>query len=75
MSPRPAGSWRPAHDGTTTTRFKNVYSDLVTKDLSNMAGNSGNDDEHLEDLEDGAGCTEIWEKLSEHRAEGMAADD
>lgn len=29
------------------------------------------DDEcaHLDDLEDGAGCTEIWEKLSETRAE------
>jgi hypothetical protein len=40
-----------------------------------MAGNSGDDEKHLEDLEDGAGCTEIWEKLSEHRAEGMAADD
>lgn len=23
---------------------------------------------HLGDLEDGAGCTEIWEKLSEYRA-------
>lgn len=29
------------------------------------------DDEHLEDVEDGAGCTEIWETLSERRA----ADD
>jgi len=25
------------------------------------------DDAHLKDLEDGAGCTEIWEKLSEDR--------
>ena len=25
-------------------------------------------DEHLCDLEDGAGCTEIWEHLSEKRA-------
>ncbi|WP_435065112.1 hypothetical protein [Halobaculum sp. EA56] len=24
-------------------------------------------DDHLRDLEDGAGCTEIWEKLSEQR--------
>lgn len=30
-------------------------------------------DGHLQDLEDGAGCTEIWEKLSENRAE--QADD
>lgn len=26
------------------------------------------DDHHLQDLDDGAGCTEIWEKLSEQRA-------
>lgn len=26
-------------------------------------------DSHLEDLEDGAGCTEIWEKLSESRSD------
>lgn len=25
------------------------------------------DAEHLEDLEDGAGCVEIWEKLGEKR--------
>lgn len=24
-------------------------------------------DEHLRDLEDGSGCTEIWEHLSERR--------
>ena len=29
-------------------------------------------DDHLTDLEDGSGCTEIWEHLSERRAE---ADD
>lgn len=27
------------------------------------------DDEHLADVEEGAGCTEIWEHLSERRAE------
>ncbi|ATW88827.1 hypothetical protein halTADL_2080 [Halohasta litchfieldiae] len=27
------------------------------------------DREHLADLEDGAGCVEIWEQLSEHRDE------
>ncbi|MFB6087661.1 MAG: hypothetical protein ABEJ85_03995 [Haloarculaceae archaeon] len=26
------------------------------------------DDDHLEEIEDGAGCTEIWERLSEQRA-------
>lgn len=25
------------------------------------------DDEHLKDVEEGAGCTEIWEHLSERR--------
>ncbi|WP_224450191.1 hypothetical protein [Haloprofundus salilacus] len=30
------------------------------------------DDDHLSDLEDGAGCTEIWEHLSERRAEANA---
>jgi hypothetical protein len=30
--------------------------------------NLGDTDAHLTGLEDGAGCTEIWEKLSEHRA-------
>lgn len=27
------------------------------------------DDAHLADVEDGAGCTEIWEHLSERREE------
>lgn len=31
------------------------------------------DAEHLNDIEDGAGCTEIWEQLSERR--GAQADD
>lgn len=26
-------------------------------------------DDHLSDVEDGAGCTEIWEHLSEQREE------
>lgn len=33
-------------------------------------------DDHLDGLEDGAGCTEIWERLSEQRAaEQRASDD
>lgn len=33
-------------------------------------------DAHLADLEDGAGCTEIWEHLSDRReTENVAADD
>ena len=27
------------------------------------------DSDHLADVEDGAGCTEIWERLSERREE------
>jgi hypothetical protein len=30
---------------------------------------------HLSDVEDGAGCTEIWETLSEYREEAAAGDD
>jgi hypothetical protein len=39
-----------------------------------MSNSESLDDDraHLEDVEDGAGCTEIWEKLSETRAQ---ADD
>ena len=40
-----------------------------------MPVDTSTEDEHLEDLEDGAGCTEIWEHLSEQRADGMQADD
>ncbi|MBP1953328.1 hypothetical protein J2752_000209 [Halarchaeum rubridurum] len=30
---------------------------------------SNHEDAHLDDVEDGAGCTEIWERLSESRTE------
>lgn len=30
------------------------------------------DDEHLADVEEGAGCTEIWEHLSEKREQEQA---
>ena len=32
------------------------------------------DDEHLQDVPDGAGCTEIWEHLSAKREEESADD-
>lgn len=39
--------------------------------MSNQTGGqreqSGDDGDHLEDVPDGAGCTEIWETLSERR--------
>jgi len=31
------------------------------------AGDDAADTDHLDDLQAGAGCTEIWEHLSEHR--------
>jgi len=33
-----------------------------------MSNSKRDDAEHLQNLDDGAGCTEIWEKLSEQRA-------
>lgn len=33
------------------------------------------DRSHLEDVESGAGCTEIWETLSERRATAEASAD
>lgn len=32
-------------------------------------GDAGDGSRHLDDVEDGAGCTEIWERLSERREE------
>lgn len=33
------------------------------------AETESDDEDHLADVEDGAGCTEIWERLSERREE------
>ncbi|MEF8894603.1 hypothetical protein [Halodesulfurarchaeum sp.] len=38
-------------------------------------GGADGDRSHLEDVEAGAGCTEIWETLSERRAQAEAAAD
>jgi len=35
--------------------------------------NSEDNNDHLHELEDGSGCTEIWEKLSEKRTQ--SSDD
>ena len=32
------------------------------------------DDDHLADIEDGCGCTEIWEHLSEQREAEASSD-
>jgi len=34
-----------------------------------MSNRERGDDDHLQGLEDGAGCTEIWERLSENRTQ------
>jgi len=39
----------------------------VTKIMSNMDEPEPHPDDHLDEIEDGAGCTEIWEQLSEQR--------
>lgn len=45
-----------------------VESDAVESDADeDETRSTGCDASHLDDLEDGAGCTEIWEKLSENR--------
>jgi hypothetical protein len=33
------------------------------------------DGDHLDGVQDGAGCTELWDHLSEQRAENADADD
>lgn len=37
--------------------------------MSDCADPAERDDDHLDGVETGAGCTEIWEYLSEHREE------
>lgn len=48
-------------------------------DATDEEPNAGDDAEprtdHLDDVEEGAGCTEIWDHLSEKRAENEASSD
>ncbi|MFC5368464.1 hypothetical protein [Salinirubrum litoreum] len=37
---------------------------------ASVESDSARDDDHLADVEEGAGCTEIWEHLSEQRESG-----
>ena len=32
-------------------------------------GSTEKEDNHLDEVEDGCGCTEIWEHLSDHRVD------
>ena len=48
-------------------------SDTVTQKMSNQTP-SEDDDAHLADIPDGAGCTEIWERLSDDRDENLSGE-
>jgi hypothetical protein len=39
-------------------------------DENGTTGGGRSGDDHLSDIEDGCGCTEMWEHLSEQRAGG-----
>jgi len=39
----------------------------------NSSDDTGARTDHLDDIEEGAGCTEIWDHLSEKRAENEAS--
>ncbi|WP_166377231.1 hypothetical protein [Halorubrum sp. BOL3-1] len=43
--------------------------DGESDDGSGNDGDSGDGSDHLGGVEDGAGCAEIWERLSERREE------
>mgnify|MGYP000509956917 CR=1 FL=1 len=57
-----------------------IQVDPSTREIQSMTGQQKYDDpderdtDHLDDVEDGCGCTEIWEHLSEQR-DDAAADD
>lgn len=57
--------------GAESERDAAERDDDGTYDESRSTGgderSTGGDASHLDDLEDGAGCTEIWETLSEGR--------
>ena len=69
---------RPGHAGSTGTHG-NVRTDGGTatrpdRDRTDQPAETGEAD-HLRDVPDGAGCTEIWEYLSERSATEREADD
>lgn len=45
---------------------------MVTRKMSNQ---TPGDDEHLQDVPDGAGCAEIWEHLSAKRDDDSGDTD
>lgn len=42
---------------------------MVTRRLSNMSETESDEGAHLAAVEDGCGCAEVWEHLSEEREE------
>jgi len=42
--------------------------------MSNQARSGDEQDTHLAGLTDGAGCTEVWEHLSQHRADDESVE-
>lgn len=51
----------------------------VVQSMTRTSSDSPDDEEeateHLDNLEDGCGCTEVWEYLSERRAAGENSDE
>ena len=41
---------------------------------SDDESDDNDDEDHLDGVQDGAGCTELWDHLSEQRAENADAD-
>lgn len=59
-----------AHEDTTpdSDADSNTAEDAAVDDHSDIQ-ETDDDREHFHDVEDGAGCTEIWEHLSDHRGD------
>jgi hypothetical protein len=60
MSDRPESPERDAAEGGDASDAAGPEEDGTERDRPD-------DSEHLDDIEDGAGCAEIWERLSERR--------
>ena len=60
-------------DTDSPANFKYLSQNIFTKIMSKSAPNDDRDDEdavdteHVENISDGCGCAEIWERLSEYR--------
>lgn len=67
---RPAGPHRRA-----TARSESDWSPPATLVADGGGPADGDDDAHLRDLPDGAGCVEIWEHLSEEQARRHRSTD